>query len=180
LASIDTGGHIIYVGSFCKTIAPGIRIGFMVAPRTVIAEAAAIRRLIDRQGEQLLEEATAELMSNGEISRHLKKSHKIYQERLGNTCRLLEEQLGDYLTFERPNGGLAIWAKYRSPISGSAVALNAGKLGLKISDGSNYFFQPDSSRPNDFIRIGYCSLDEREMAGAIEIWKQALAPFGAK
>ncbi|MBS1606190.1 MAG: PLP-dependent aminotransferase family protein, partial [Bacteroidetes bacterium] len=57
LASIDTGGHIIYVGSFCKSIAPGIRIGFMVAPQAVIDEAAAIRRLIDRQGEQLLEEA---------------------------------------------------------------------------------------------------------------------------
>jgi DNA-binding transcriptional MocR family regulator len=67
LASLDTGGHIIYVGSFCKSIAPGIRIGFMVAPEVVINEAAAIRRLIDRQGEQLLEEATAELLSAGEF-----------------------------------------------------------------------------------------------------------------
>jgi len=174
LASIDTGGHIIYVGSFCKSIAPGIRIGFMVAPQAVIGEAAAIRRLIDRQGEQLLEEATAELLSAGDISRHIKKSHKVYQERLDNTCRLLREQLGEYLAFERPNGGLAIWAAYRKNISASAVALNAGKLGLKISDGRNYFFQPNSSRPHDFIRIGYCSLDETEMAAAIDIWKRAL------
>jgi len=180
LASLDTGGHIIYVGSFCKSIAPGIRIGFMVAPEVVISEAAAIRKLIDRQGEQLLEEATAELLSAGDISRHIKKSHKIYQERLENTCRLLREQLGEYLTFERPNGGLAIWATYRKNISASAVALNAGKMGLKISDGRNYFFQPNISMPHDFIRIGYCSLDEREMAGAIDIWKQALTPFAAK
>lgn len=174
LASIDTGGHIIYVGSFCKSIAPGIRIGFMVAPQVVISEAAAIRRLIDRQGEQLLEEATAELLSAGDISRHLKKSHKIYQERLENTCRLLRGQLGEYLTFDRPNGGLAIWATYRKNISAGAVALNAGKLGLQISDGSNYFFQPNSYRPHDFIRIGYCSLDETEMAAAIDIWKRAI------
>ena len=52
LASLDTSGHIIYVGSFCKSIAPGIRIGFMVAPEVVISEAAALRKLIDRQGEQ--------------------------------------------------------------------------------------------------------------------------------
>jgi GntR family transcriptional regulator/MocR family aminotransferase len=175
LASIDTGGHIIYVGSFCKSIAPGIRIGFMVAPQVVIAEAAAIRKLIDRQGEQLLEEATAELLNAGDISRHIKKSHKVYQERLDNTCRLLRGQLGEYLTFERPNGGLAIWAAYRKKISASAVALNAEKLGLKMSDGHNYFFQPNSSRPNDFVRIGYCSLDEAEMAAAIDIWKKALA-----
>ena len=180
LASLDTGGHIIYVGSFCKSIAPGIRIGFMVAPEPVITQAAAIRKLIDRQGEQLLEEAIAELLSTGEISRHLKKSHKIYQERLDNTCRLLRERLGEYLTFERPNGGLAIWAAYRKGISARAVAVNAGKLGLKISDGSNYFFQPNTSRSHDFIRIGYCSLDETEMAAAIDIWKQALTPFAPK
>lgn len=174
LASLDTGGHIIYVGSFCKSIAPGIRIGFMVAPEVVISEAAALRKLIDRQGEQLLEEAIAELLSTGEISRHIKKSYKVYQGRLENTCRLLREQLGDYLTFERPNGGLAIWASYRKDISAKAVSLNAGKLGLDISDGSRYFFQPDVSLPHDFIRIGYCSLNETEMAGAIDIWKQAL------
>jgi len=180
LASLDTGGHIIYVGSFCKTIAPGIRIGFMVAPEAVINEAAAIRKLIDRQGEQLLEEATAELLSTGDIARHIKKSHKVYQERLENTCRLLREQLSEYLTFERPNGGLAIWATYRKNISARAVALNAGKLGLKISDGRNYFFQSNISMPHDFIRIGYCSLDETEMASAIDIWKQALSPFAAE
>ncbi|MBT1685612.1 MocR-like pyridoxine biosynthesis transcription factor PdxR [Dawidia soli] len=180
LASLDTGGHIIYVGSFCKSIAPGVRIGFMVAPEVVINEAAAIRKLIDRQGEQLLEEATAELLSTGDISRHIKKSHKVYQERLENTCRLLQQQLGDFLTFDRPNGGLAIWATYRRGIRAKAVALHAATLRLKISDGSNYFFQPNTSRPNDFIRIGYCSLDETEMASAIEIWRRALAPFAKK
>jgi GntR family transcriptional regulator / MocR family aminotransferase len=180
LASLDTRGHIIYVGSFCKSIAPGIRIGFMVAPEVVINEAAALRKLIDRQGEQLLEEATAELLSVGEISRHIKKSHKVYKERLDNTCRLLREQLGEYLTFERPDGGLAIWAMYRRNINGRAVALSAGKLGLTISDGRNYFFQPNTSRAHDFIRIGYCSLNEKEMATAIDIWKQALTPFGVK
>jgi GntR family transcriptional regulator / MocR family aminotransferase len=180
LASLDAGGHIIYVGSFCKIIAPGIRIGFMVAPEVVITEAAALRKLIDRQGEQLLEEATAELLSAGHISRHIKKSHKIYLGRLENTCRLLRTHLNEFLTFERPNGGLAIWANYRKNISAKAVALNAEKLGLRISDGSNYFFQPNISLPHDFIRIGYCSLNETEMAGAIDIWKQALAPFAAK
>ncbi|WP_353718284.1 PLP-dependent aminotransferase family protein [Dyadobacter sp. 676] len=173
LASLDSAAHIIYVGSFCKSVAPGIRIGFMVAPEAVINEAATIRKLIDRQGDQLLEEAMAELLNTGEISRHIKKSHKVYQGRLDNTCRLLSERLGKYLTFERPNGGLAIWANYRENVSASAVALNAKKLGLQISDGRNYFFQPDNIMSDDFVRIGYCSLDEVEMAHAVDIWSRA-------
>ncbi len=54
------------------------------------------------------------------------------------------------------------------------------KLGLKISDGRNYFFKPIFPGHTTFVRIGYCSLDENEMAAAIEIWKQALTPFAAK
>lgn len=180
LASFDMEGHIIYVGSFCKSIAPGIRIGFMVAPEAVINEATAIRKLIDRQGERLLEEAIAELLNTGEISRHLKKSHKLYHERLENACRLLQDHLGDYLKFDRPNGGLAIWAAYRQGISARRVALNAGKSGLNLSDGNNYFCQPDIQRDNDFIRIGFCSLNETEMAAAIDIWKQTLIATAAK
>lgn len=178
LASLDSQGHIIYVGSFCKSIAPGIRIGFMVAPEVVVNEAAAIRKLIDRQGEQLLEEAIAELLNTGEISRHLKKSHKVYQERLENTCHLLTKQLNKYLMFDRPKGGLAVWAQYKKDISAVAVAQHAAKFGLKISDGRNYFFQPNTTKPDSFIRIGYCSLNETEMAGAINLWKKALTPFG--
>jgi len=180
LASLDTSGHIIYVGSFCKSIAPGIRIGFMVAPEVVINEAATIRRLIDRQGEQLLEEAIAELLNAGDISRHIKKSYKIYQERLNNICQLLSMHLGEYLTFDKPNGGLAIWITYNEGISASAVAKNAEKLGLRISDGTNYFFQTDIPNTCDSIRIGYCSLNEEEMFEAIQLWKQALMPLAIK
>ena len=180
LASVETGGHIIYVGSFCKTIAPGIRIGFMVAPEAVINEAAAIRRLIDRQGDQLLEEAIAELLHAGDISRHIKKSYKVYQERLDITCQLLSEHLGEYLTFDRPEGGLAIWTAYKPGISAVAVARSAEKLGLKLSDGSNYFFQASVPRQGEFVRMGYCSLNPTEMASAINIWKKALTPFGSR
>ena len=174
LASMDTGRHVIYVGSFCKTIAPGMRVGFMVAPEAVVNGAAAIRKLIDRQGERLLEEAVAELLNTGEISRHLKKSHKIYQGRLENACGLLRDQLGEYLSFDQPKGGLAIWAAYREDIRGKTVAENARKMGLHLSEGANYFFQPDTSRSQDFIRIGFCSLNESEMAEAVHIWKRAL------
>ena len=73
-----------------------------------------------------------------------------------------------------------MWATYKKNISARTVALNAEKLGLKISDGRNYFFQPNVSMPHDFVRIGYCSLNETEITHAIDISNQALAPFAAK
>ncbi|HEY1007050.1 MAG TPA: hypothetical protein VGD92_07710, partial [Sphingobacteriaceae bacterium] len=102
------------------------------------------------------------------------KSHLIYQGRLENTCRLLRKHMGDHLTFERPNGGLAIWAAYRNGLTTYDVSVQAEKLGLKLNDGNGYFFQSDISRQHGFIRIGYCSLNETEMADAVQIWKQAV------
>src|SRR5579859_1077090 len=64
LASVDTCGNVVYIGSFCKIIAPAIRIGFMIAPSNLIEQATRLRRLIDRQGEQLMEEAMANLLRN--------------------------------------------------------------------------------------------------------------------
>ena len=64
----------------------------IAAPQNLVMQLARLRRMIDRQGEQLLEEALANLLKNGDIGRHLKKSNKIYHERRDLFCSLLREQ----------------------------------------------------------------------------------------
>ena len=172
LASADYTGNVIYVGSFCKTIAPGIRIGFMIAPHNLIIQAARLRRLIDRQGEQLLEEAMACLLSSGDIGRHLKKANKLYHERRDMLVVLLNEHLSDHITFKVPNGGFAIWITYNPGIDPAEVSKIAEGAGLKISDGSGYYI--DSKYPNRSIRLGFASLNEREMKEAVILLKNAV------
>ena len=173
LSSIDYYGNVIYVGSFCKTIAPAIRIGFMVAPENMIREATRLRRLIDRQGEQLLEEAIANLLENGDISRHLKKANKIYHARRDLLCSLLQEELGRQLRWTVPDGGFAVWAQYTGKTTARAVAENARALGLSVSSGEEYYHAP-SARHNA-VRLGFASLNEREMKEAVSLLKKAVA-----
>lgn len=174
LASLDENGSIIYVGSFCKTIAPGVRIGFMVAPEPVIQEATALRKLIDRQGELLLEEAMATLLEDGDIDRHLKKTQKLYHERRDFSCELLATQMKCYLDFETPDGGLAIWAKYKGDLRSAEVSCRAAALGLNISRGDGYFQEPVLPAHEQYIRIGFCSMNQEEMGAAVNIWKEAI------
>lgn len=172
LASIDNYGSVIYVGSFSKTLAPGIRMGFMVAPQNLINHSAKIRKLIDRQGEQLIEEAMANLLKNGDIGRHLKKANKIYHERRDILCRLLREKLTGYVKFKVPDGGFAIWVEYLNGVEPAAVAAKASAMGLTVSSGGDYYHDPSCSNHN--VRLGFASLNEKELEQAVAILKRAI------
>jgi GntR family transcriptional regulator/MocR family aminotransferase len=172
LASIDYYGSVIYVGSFSKTIAPGIRMGFMIAPQNLIVRVTRIRKLIDRQGEQLLEEAMANLLKNGDISRHLKKANKIYHERRDILCRLLKEKLDGYISFKIPDGGFAVWVEYLNGLKPHEVAAKAATMGLTISSGKDYYHDP--AYLNNCIRIGFASLNPNELEAAVDILAKAV------
>lgn len=171
LASADDYGSVIYVGSFCKTIAPGIRIGFVAAPQNLVMQLARLRRMIDRQGEQLLEEALANLLKNGDIGRHLKKCNKIYHERRDMFCRLLREQLGDHVSFKIPDGGFAVWLQYMGGLNARDVSQKANEIGLTINNGEDYFSQSVNTR---FIRMGFASLNPKEIEEGVAILSKAI------
>ncbi|MEP7320042.1 MAG: PLP-dependent aminotransferase family protein, partial [Panacibacter sp.] len=167
LASADYYGNVIYVGSFCKTIAPAIRVGFMIAPVNLIEQASRLRKLVDRQGEQLLEEAMANLLKNGDISRHLKKANKIYHERRDMLVALLQENLAEKINFKIPDGGFAVWANYNGKVTSKAVAEKAVGLGLSLSSGEEYYY--NKKIVCNKVRLGFASLNEKEMKEAIGI-----------
>lgn len=112
LASADRNGMVVYIGSFSKTISPGIRMGYIAAPPNLITELAKLRMLIDVQGDAVMEQVIAELLNEGEIRRHMKKALKVYRERRDFMCSMLKEKLGDVIHFDIPQGGLSIWAQY--------------------------------------------------------------------
>src|SRR5690606_37497192 len=105
LASNDQNGMVIYVGSFGQSLAPGFRTGFIVAPANLMMEMRKHLGIIDRQGDILMELALGEMIEEGAIHRHLKKSLKIYRERRDHLAELLTSTLADEMEFQLPNGG---------------------------------------------------------------------------
>jgi len=172
LASADYYGSVIYVGSFAKTIAPGIRIGFVAAPQNLIEPLARLRRMIDRQGEQLLEEALANLLKNGDIGRHLKKTNKIYHERRDVFCSLLKDRLGEHVSFKIPDGGFAVWLQYLNGINAKEVAQKAAEMGLSLSNGDEYYY---CLANDNFVRLGFASLNLKEIEEGVDILSKAVA-----
>ncbi|MCD0471883.1 PLP-dependent aminotransferase family protein [Flavobacterium sp. JAS] len=171
LASIDHNQNVIYIGSISKTFAPALRIGFMVGPPAFIEATASLRKMIDRQGDTLLEEAFAIMFENGEMERHFRKSLKIYKQRRNHFCELLTSDFKNEIEFRIPEGGLAVWANFNDNINLIKMSDEAAKKGLSISNGN--FYKNDNFSPNA-IRMGFASLTEIEMEKALVILKNVL------
>ncbi|MNL25635.1 HTH-type transcriptional regulator NorG [compost metagenome] len=173
LASSQHDGRVIYIGSFSKSIAPSVRIGFMIAPADFIRQAIQLRLMIDLRSDHILEDALAELIYNGDIARYLKKANKAYFERRDHLCLLLETQLKGIVDFDKPSGGMALWARFNKDYPLVKVADAAAAKGLLISRG---FRNHGNLRDDNSIRMGFASLDINEMNAAIEILTRVLKP----
>jgi len=170
IASIDRHGSVVYVGTLTKTLAPAVRIGFLIGNEKFVNYAASYRKSIDFQGDTFLELAIAELYRDGVIARHIKKSLKIYKERRDNFCELLRNQLGERVSFKIPNGGMSVWTNFND-IDLKKLSEEAGKKGLEISDGTKY---DTLEKKYNSIRMGFAGLNLNEQEEAIEILKSCI------
>jgi GntR family transcriptional regulator / MocR family aminotransferase len=111
LASADSSGSVVYIGTLSKVLAPGFRLGYLVAPAAVVRRVTALRFLIDRQGDAVTEGAIAELMEEGEAQRHVRRVRRVYQARRDHFVAHLRSRFGEALEFQVPEGGMALWAQ---------------------------------------------------------------------
>ena len=174
LASHDTNGNVIYIGSVCKTVAPVFRIGYLIASKEFVNEASNLRRIVDRQGDALLELTFAEFIKNGDLDRHSKKMLKVYKVRRDLICKLLKEELSDYFQFEIPKGGMAIWLKLDPTISWDVISKIALENELIIGDWRRY--DPAKTKHNA-IRLGFATYNKEEIHELIDKLKRTFLTF---
>jgi len=156
LASIDTEGMVIYTGSFSKLLAPSLRVGYIVAPKNLIAELSKLRRHVDRQGDSILERAIAEMIEEGEMDRHLKKAVRVYQHRRDHFCKILKQYMGDIVSFNIPDGGMAVWVNFDKNIPLVKLSEILLTKGIYLNVDYEFIERLNASR------LGFASLTEDE------------------
>jgi GntR family transcriptional regulator / MocR family aminotransferase len=166
LISADTKGMVIYIGTLSKTISPGIRTGYIIAPANLILELARIRQLIDTQGDPVMELALADMFLEGNIKRHMKKSVNIYHKRRDFLSSLLKEHLSDIVDFRVPDGGLAIWARFRKSVPLSPLTEKLRAEGIVLSNG---LIHNTGKQLLNATRLGFGWMNEREAEKAVNI-----------
>ncbi len=160
LASADVQGRVIYLGGVSKLVAPVYRIGFMIGPAAYIDATARYRRIIDRQGDTLLERAFAQLFQFGDIQRHSKKALQIYRHRWQEFGNKLDNLSSGILTYERPSGGMAYWVGLNTVFHWDTVHKRLLEHKVVIPSYSKY---DQHQLGHNHIRLGFASLNDDEL-----------------
>ncbi|MEJ0003350.1 MAG: PLP-dependent aminotransferase family protein [Pararobbsia sp.] len=170
LASADPGGRVLYVGSLSKVLAPGLRLGYLVASREIVERCADEITLIDRQGNTLTELAVADMMATGELKRHVRRARRVYQTRRDLAAAAVRAHFGTDVDFSMPAGGLALWVRLQASLDIGAFERNARAEGLHLLAGRLFDAR---GRAVPAFRLGYASLDEAELNERIVALRRA-------
>jgi len=170
-ASADPHGVVVYIGTFSKLFAPGLRLGYLVAASTLVQRLATLRAFVDRQGDHALELAFSELIEDGVVDRHARKVCRAYLSRRDALVEAVHSDLGDALSFQVPRGGMALWARAREGVDVDAWAAEALRRRVGVHPGSRFTFHGGSL---PFLRIGYGAPDEKELRAGVRQLRGAL------
>lgn len=117
-AADDAGeyrGPVIYLGTLSKSIVPGLRVGWMVAPADLVQVLAVAKQSTDLSGSMLTHAIALDFFESGFEQHHVPKTVTVYRERRDALLRAAEEQLGPWFEWERPPGGMFVWMRARTP-----------------------------------------------------------------
>jgi GntR family transcriptional regulator / MocR family aminotransferase len=175
LKSLDDDDRVIYVGSFSKTLFPGLRLGFMVGPKELIAEARALRRQIIRHPPTNNQRAAALFLSLGHHDTLIRRLHKAYRTRWD----IMGEALATHLPMSSRNpsfGGTAYWVKGPAKLDSEKLMDAALKRGIFIEPGRINFGQ--GKPPRNYFRLAFSSIDEGKIEAGIKLLAQTIREMG--
>ncbi|WP_075010879.1 PLP-dependent aminotransferase family protein [Stigmatella aurantiaca] len=168
MASTGELQRVVYIGSLSKLLAPGIRVGYLVANEQILEKAVEARATLDRQGDPALERAVAELLEDGELQRHARKARRVYEGRRDHLVSRLRahRHLRELLEFDVPSGGLALWLRAREGVDVEAWSRRAAGQGLLFTPGSAHGAERLARQG---FRAGYAALEPRELDAAVTL-----------
>ena len=118
LKSLDRAGRVFYTGTFSKTLFPGLRLGYLVVPRSEIERFLAVMRYLDGGRSSLEQAVTAEFLSEGHFARHIKKMRGAYRSRRAAMAAALVSRFGTAARIEQSAGGLHLMLRIQGGLGG--------------------------------------------------------------
>ena len=165
LKSLDKNNNVIYVGSFSKAFAPGLRLGYMVGPESLIKEAKALRRLMIRHIPANNQRSVALFIGLGHYHNMFTKIQKTNKERWG----LINEKINNepLLSCTPTLGGSSFWIRIPKSIDSEKLSNKLLSKGVAVRSGKTHFLEEDA--PSNYLHLGYSAIDTNKINKGMDI-----------
>jgi len=176
LKSLDAGGSVIHVGSFSKSLFPGLRLGYLVAPEPFIREARSLRATVLRHPPGLTQRTAAYFLSLGHYSSQIARIKAAYGERRAATLRAITEH--NLTVAQAPGaGGSSLWMAAPEAVDTEALAQRLQARSVVIEPGAPFY---DATRevPKNRYRLSYSSIPSARIPEGIAIIAEEIARSG--
>ena len=160
LQGIATETPVIYCGTFSKILFPGLRVGYMVAPPTLVPLLRRAKWLSDRNTSMLEQAALADFLHEGHLQRHLRRMRRVYEGRYHALHDALQRYFGPRARILGDAAGMHALVQFDDP----DIAARAAARGVRLRSAADYYLH--SAPPNQFI-LGFSTLGERAIREGI-------------
>ncbi len=109
IRSLDTKGHVVYAGTFSKTLAPGLRVGYMCADKSIISKAVCALQVSTVHTSILSQRIVHEFVTRYDFQEHIEELREIYRKKCDLMLNCLKYKMPASISFTEPDGGLFIW-----------------------------------------------------------------------
>lgn len=167
IKSFDTEGRVIYAGTFSKVISPGIRVGYTLGPAPVLAKMTVGKQTEDVHNVMFSQLLVYHWLKECDIEAHIQKMQAIYRKKRDLMCGLIDSELGDYVTYVRPEGGLFVWCKLDDRLPMMEFCRKAVEKKVAVVPGTAFLSDPEGT--TQYIRLNYSTPTDDEIERGVKL-----------
>ncbi len=158
-------GQVIYLGTFSKSLLPGLRLAYCVVPSALVELLQQFMRNMGCAASVQIQSALARFMDSGAYQKHLKHIRKVYEERGMLLVRTLRERLGNRVAVDAPSGNVQVAMTFREPVDDAALAKSMHGKGFAVAPLSSYYLGEEA--PSGLI-IGFADATPKQISEGVD------------
>ena len=170
----DDRAHVWHVGTFSKTLSPGLRVGWLVVPRRFRRRALEAKNALDLQANSLAQELLADFLTRNDYDALVERASRFYRRRAKNLVRALARRIPE-LRFAMPEGGFTVWAE--SDIEGDDAALLETAIAQGVSFEPGRIFRLDKRASPITMRLSFASEPTPRQIEGVDRLARAIAAY---
>ena len=174
LQGFDQADCVIYMGTFSKSIAPSIRISYMVLPKRLMERYQKAGHPFSVTVSKVDQKIVELFLKDGHYERHLNRMRSLYKSKHDRILKWLKEDMGRVCTYSGENAGIHLLIHFRNGLSEQEAVKRAKEVGIRVYGLSEFMVNGQVPPEEATILLGYATLDEKDLQQALqcleEIW----------